>query len=149
MIALGCDHGGYQLKEEIKKYLTEKEIPYKDFGTCNTERTDYPIYAKAVAESIQKKECDLGILICKTGLGMSIVANKFKGIRCASCFDEATAKQAKEHSNVNVLALPADYLTISKAVPIIRIWLASEFLHGRYADRLQMIEDIEKENMKQ
>ena len=148
MIALGCDHGGYKLKEEIKKYFDEKEIEYKDFGTFSEERTDYPIYAKAVAKSIQNKECDKGILICKTGLGMTIVANKFKGIRCAPCLDEATAKQAKEHSNVNILALPANYLSITKAVPIIRIWIGSEFLNGRYNERLQMIKEIEDENMK-
>ena len=148
MIALGCDHGGYKLKEEIKKYLDEKKIPYKDFGTNNTDRTDYPIYAEKVAKSIQSKECDSGILICTTGLGMCMAANKFKGIRCAVCSDEALAKQAKEHSNVNVLALPGEYVSITRAVPIIRIWLASEFLKGRYAERIQMIDEIEKENMK-
>lgn len=148
MIALGADHGGYKLKEEIKKYFDEIGIEYKDFGTYNEERTDYPVYAEQVAKSIQKKECSSGILICKTGFGMTIVANKFKGIRCAPCYDEETAKQAKEHSNINILSLPASYLTVSKAISIIRIWIASEFLKGRYSDRLQMIEEIEKENMK-
>lgn len=148
MIALGCDHGGYRLKEKIKKYLDEKQMDYKDFGTMNEERTDYPIFAEAVAKSIQSKECDKGILICKTGVGMVLVANKFKGIRCAVCSDEAVAKQAKEHSNINILALPAEYVSITKAVPIIRMWLAAEFQEGRYAHRLQMIKDIEKENMK-
>lgn len=148
MIALGSDHGGYKLKEEIKKYLDEKEITYKDFGTYSEERTDYPIYAKKVAKSVQDKECEKGILICKTGFGMTIVANKFKGIRCAACYDEETAKQAKEHSNINILAIPADYTNISLAVKMIRIWLGSEFLEGRYTDRLQMIEEIENENMK-
>ena len=109
MIALGCDHGGYKLKEEIKKYLEEKEIPYKDFGTNSQERTDYPIYAEKVAKSLQAKECDSGILICTTGLGMCMAANKFKGIRAAVCSDEALAKQAKEHSNVNVLVLPVAF----------------------------------------
>ena len=148
MIALGCDHGGYKLKEEIKKYLDEKQIPYKDFGTDSQERTDYPIFAKAVAKSIQNHECDKGILICTTGIGMTIAANKFKGIRCAVCSEENSAKKAKEHSNINILALSAEDVNISKAVPIIRIWLASEFLEGRYAERLQMIEEIERENMK-
>ena len=148
MIALGCDHGGYKLKEEIKKYLEEKEIPYKDFGTNSQERTDYPIYAEKVAKSLQAKECDSGILICTNGLGMCMAANKFKGIRAAVCSDEALAKQAKEHSNVNVLVLPGESTSITRAVPIIRIWLASEFLKGRYLDRVQMIEEIENENMK-
>ena len=147
-IAIACDHGGFALIEEVKKYLDEKGIEYKDFGCDSEERTDYPIYAELAMEAIQRKECDKGILICGTGFGMSIVANKFKGIRCAPCFDEAMAKQAKEHSNINILALPAEYVNITKAVPIIRIWLASEFLEGRYSERLQMIEDIEKENMK-
>lgn len=148
MIAIGADHGGYALKEEVKKYLEEKELEYKDFGTYSDERTDYPIYAKKVAEAIQNKECDRGILICRTGFGMAIVANKFRGIRCAACYDESTVKQAKEHSNINILALPADYTNISKAVAMIRVWLGSEPLEGRYQDRLHMIEEIEDENMK-
>lgn len=148
MIAIGSDHGGYKLKEEIKKYFEEQEIEYKDLGTDSEERTDFPIYAEKVAKSIQNKECDKGILICRTGFGMAIAANKFKGIRCAACYDDATVKQAKEHSNINILAIPADYANISLAVKMIRIWLGSEFLEGRYSDRLQMIENIEDENMK-
>ena len=88
MIAIGADHGGYKLKEEIKKYFDEKGIEYKDFGTYNEERTDYPIYAKKVAEAIQNKECDSGVLVCRSGYGMTVVANKFKGIRAASIHDE-------------------------------------------------------------
>jgi len=148
MIAIGCDHGGYKLKEEIKKYLEEIGIEYKDFGTNSEERTDFPIYAKEVAGAVQRKECDSGILICRTGVGMSIVANKFKGVRCAACYDEATVKQAKEHSNINVLALPADYANSSLAIRMVRIWIATEFLGGKYAERVGMIEDIEKNNMK-
>ena len=148
MIALGSDHGGYKLKEEIKRYLEELGIEYKDFGTYDEERTDYPIYAKEVAKAVQSKECKSGILICKTGFGMTIVANKFKGIRCAPCYDVETAKQAKEHSNINIISLPASYLTSSKAISIIRTWIGSEFLAGRYTERLQMIENIEDENMK-
>ncbi len=148
MIALGSDHGGYELKEEIKKYLEELNIEYKDFGTYSAERTDYPIYAKKVAEAVQNKECERGILICTTSSGMVITANKFKGIRCAPCFDENTAKQAKEHINANIIALPGSYLSISKAVQIIRAWIGAEFLNGRYFERLQMIEKIEEDNMK-
>lgn len=148
MIAIGSDHGGYKLKEEIKKYLEETGIQFVDVGTHSEERTDYPIYAKEVCKKIQAKQADAGILICKSGLGMSIVANKFKGIRCAACYTESAAKSAKEHSNVNVLALPAEELNISKAVVILRTWIASEYLGGRYNERLQMINDIESENMK-
>lgn len=148
MIAIGSDHGGYKLKEEIKKYLDEKEIPYKDFGTDSEERTDYPIYAKKVAEAVQNKECEKGILVCGTGFGVSIVANKFKGIRCASCWNEEVAKLLKEHNNANIIALPGRFINISQAVVILRAWLAAEFMSGRHTERLQMIEDIENENMK-
>ena len=148
MIAIGSDHRGYALKEELKKYFDEKAIPYKDFGTYSPERTDYPFIAADVCKAIKNKECENGILICGTGFGMTMVANKFKGIRCASCYAEDTVKEAKAHSNINVLALPADYVNISKAVALYRAWVATEFLHGRYSERLKMIEDIENENMK-
>ncbi len=148
MIVLGADHGGYKFKEEIKKYFDEQKIEYKDFGTYSEERTDYPIYAKAVTKSIQNKECDKGILICKTGLGMTIVANKFKGIRCASCWNEDVARLFKEHNNGNVIALPGRFINISEAVVILRAWLGAEFLHERHTDRLKLIEEIEEENMK-
>lgn len=148
MIAIACDHGGYQLKKEIEKYLDETGIEYKDFGCDTEERTDYPIYAKSAVQSIQNKECDKGILICGTGFGMTMVANKFKGIRCASCWNEDVAKLLKEHNNANVIALPGRFIDISEAVVILRAWLGSEFLEGRHADRLKMIEEIENENMK-
>ncbi len=148
MIAIGSDHGGYKLKEEIKKYLEEKEIEYKDFGTNSEERTDYPIYAEKVAEAIQKKECDKGILLCRSSHGMTIVANKFKGIRAASVTDEETAKFAKSDDNVNVITIGGDYIKISQAICIIRTWLATEFKGERYAERLEMVQKIEEKNMK-
>lgn len=148
MIAIGSDHGGYKLKEEIKKYLEEKEIPYKDYGTDSEERTDYPIYAKKVAKAINKKEADTGILICRSGFGMTVVANKFKGIRAAAVYSEESAKFAKADDNINVLTLGADYLTTNEAICIIRNWLATEFKGGKYEERLKMIEQIENENMK-
>jgi ribose 5-phosphate isomerase B len=148
MIAIGADHGGYALKEEVKKYLDEKGIEYKDFGCYSDERTDYPIYGEAVAKAVQSKECEKGILICGTGFGMTMVANKFKGIRCASCWNEEVAKLLKAHNNANIIALPGRFINISQAVVMIRAWLATDFMEGRHTDRLQMIEDIEKENMK-
>ena len=148
MIALGSDHGGYKLKEEVKKYLDEIGLEYKDFGTYNEDRVDYPIYAEEVAKSIQRKECDKGILICGTGFGVSITANKIKGNRCASCWNEDVAKLLKEHNNANIIALPGRFLTVSQAIVILRAWIASEFQGGRHTERLQMIETIEKENMK-
>ena len=148
MIAIGSDHGGYKLKEQIKRYFEEEGIAYKDCGTYSEERTDFPTYGKAVAKCVQSGEAELGIVICKTGFGMAITANKFKGIRCAAVYEEETARQAKEHLNVNMLALPAEYVNESKAIAMIRLWIGSEFLQGRYQDRVQMISDIEEENMK-
>ena len=148
MIAIGSDHGGYELKEEIKRYLEEKEIEYIDCGTFNEESVDYPDIAKAVALEIQEKECDKGIVICRSGIGMSIVANKFKGIRCAKCNDEEEAKYSRMHNNSNILALGADYIDTSKAIRIVRIWIATEFEGGRHQERIKIIEEIEKENMK-
>ena len=147
-IALGADHGGYKLKEEIKKYLTEKEIEWVDFGADSEQRADYPVLAKKVCKSIQDKQADFGIVICKTGYGMSIVANKFKGIRCATCYNEESAKFAKLHNNINVLGLGAEYLTVNEAICILRMILATEFEGGRHGERLNLIKEIEKENMK-
>ncbi len=148
MIALGCDHGGYKLKEEIRKYLEEKEIEYKDFGSYSEERTDYPIYAKKVAEAIQNKECDKGILCCRSGHGMVVVANKFKGIRAATIADREAAIHAKADDDINVITLGGDYLSVNEAICIIRNWIATEFKNGRYQERIDMINEIEKENMK-
>lgn len=148
MIGLAADHGGFKIKEEIKKYFEEKDIQFIDYGTFDEERTDYPIYAEKLAKGIQRKECELGIAVCKSAAGMTCVTNKFKGIRCAAAFNEEMAKFAKADDNINVLAIPADYLSISQVVAIIRVWLATEFKEGRYAERLQMIENIEKNEMK-
>ena len=148
MIAIGSDHGGYKLKEEIKKYLDEKEIKYVDCGCISEERVDYPDIAKSVAKKVQSKECEEGILICRSGIGMSIVANKFKGIRCAKCDNEEEAKFSRMHNNSNVLALGADYISTSEAVCIVRAWIATEFEGGRHQERVKIIEEIEKENMK-
>jgi len=141
MISLGSDHGGYELKEEIKKYLDEIGIEYKDCGTDSKERTDYPIFAERVAKSIQSKECD-------SGAGMTIVANKFKGIRAALGINEEVSRASKADDNINVLVLPAQYITLSVAIASIRAWIATEFKGGRYSERLQMIKEIEKDNMK-
>lgn len=148
MIAIGSDHGGYKLKEEIKRYLDENDIKYIDFGTDSEERTDYPIYAKKVALAVQSNECDRGILLCRSGHGMAVVANKFKGIRAAEIHSEEAAKFAKADDNINIITLSGDNLTINEAICIIRTWIATEFKQGRYQERIQMIEEIENENMK-
>ena len=148
MIAIGCDHGGFRLKEEIIKYLEEKSIEYKDFGCMNEERVDYPNIAKEVSKAVQEKSCETGILICRSGIGMSIVANKYKGIKCALCHNEYTAKYAKLHNNANILAMGADDVTVSEAICILRMWLATNFEGGRHEERLKLIEEIENDNMK-
>ena len=148
MIAIGSDHGGYKLKEEIKKYLEETEIEYTDCGTFNEERAEYPEIAQALATEIQDGQAEKGIIICRSGIGMSIVANKFKGIRCAKCNDEEESKFSRMHNNANVLALGADYMDTNKAIRIVRTWIATEFEGGRHESRVKMIEEIEKENMK-
>lgn len=148
MIAIASDHGGYELKEEVKKYLDELGLEYKDFGTYSDERTDYPIYGELAVRAVQNKECDKAILICGTGFGMSIVANKFKGIRCASCWNEEVAKLLRAHNDANAIALPGRFINISQAVVILRAWLGTEFMGGRHAERLQMIKELEDENMK-
>ena len=148
MIAIGSDHGGYKLKEEIKRYLEEKEIEYTDCGTFDEESVDYPEIAQAVSSEVQDGHAEKGIVICRSGIGMSIVANKFKGIRCAKCNDEEEAKFSRMHNNSNILALGADYMDTNKAVRIVRTWLATEFEGGRHEERVKMIEEIENENMK-
>ncbi len=148
MIAIGSDHGGYRLKEEIKKYLEEKQIEFKDYGCYSEEKVDYPNFAKEVSKSIQRKECDKGILICRSGIGMAIVANKFKGIRAGLCMSEEMAKFSRMHNDSNILTIAADYVSTSQAICIVRMWLATEFEGGRHIDRLKIIEEIEKENMK-
>ena len=148
MIAIGADHGGFELKEEIKKYLDENDIKYKDYGTFNQERTDYPIYAEKVAKAIQSKECDSGILICKSGAGMVLTVNKFKGIRATIGFNKDATRASKADDDINVLVLSSEYISISEAVANVRIWIGTEFKGGRYKERLQMIEKIESNEMK-
>lgn len=148
MIAIGADHGGFKLKEVIKNYLQEKNIEVKDYGTYSEDRVDYPNIAKAVATAVQSGECEKGILICRSGYGMSMVANKFKGVRSAPCFEETAAKFSRMHNDANVLALGADYITENEAICITRMFIGTEFEGGRHTDRLNIIKEIENENMK-
>ena len=148
MLVIGADHRGYNLKEEIRKYLEEKGIEYKDLGTISTEIVNYPEIAGKVAKEVQEGNAEGGILLCGSGGGMTIVANKFKGIRCECCDSEEAASEAKSHNNINVIALPADKIDISTAVATIRAWLGTEALGGRYLERINMIRDIENKNMK-
>lgn len=141
MIALGCDHGGYELKLEIKKYLDDKGLEYKDFGCDGPEAVDYPVYAKKVARSIQSGECEKGILICGTGIGISITANKFKGIRAALCTDCFCAEATRLHNNANVLALGGRVVGGGLAVKIVDTFLNTPFSgEERHERRIAQIE---------
>ncbi|MBQ2275025.1 MAG: ribose 5-phosphate isomerase B [Lachnospiraceae bacterium] len=142
MIALGCDHGGYSLKEEVKKHLEERNIAYKDYGCDSTESCDYPIYAKKVAQAVASKECEQGILICGTGIGISIAANKVKGIRAALCHDCFSAQATREHNNANILAMGARVVGPGLALKIVDTFLDTEFSNDeRHIRRINMIEN--------
>lgn len=148
MIAIACNCSGYKLKEEILKYFREKEIEYKDFGTYDEETLDEPEAVKEACKCVQSKKCTSGILISGSGFGMAMLANKFKGIRSVDCFNEDGAKRAKAHYDANVLAIPAEFVNLDTAVNIIRGWLGTEVLGGRYQERMEAIEAIERDNMK-
>ncbi|MBQ4347644.1 MAG: ribose 5-phosphate isomerase B [Firmicutes bacterium] len=142
MIALGCDHGGYPLKLEILKFLEENGYEYKDYGCHSEDSCDYPEYAKAVAKAILNKEADRGILICGTGIGISIAANRFEGIRAALCGDCFSAKACREHNDANILAMGARVTGAGLAVEITRAFLETEFSRDeRHKRRIAMIEE--------
>lgn len=141
MIALGCDHGGFDLKNEIIKYLEEKNIQYLDLGTYTKESTDYPKYAKLVCESILNGECDKGILVCGTGIGISITANRYKGIRAALCGDCFSAQATREHNDANILALGARVTGPGLALKIVETFLNTPFSEDkRHMNRIEQIE---------
>lgn len=142
MLAIGCDHGGYELKGEIQKYLENRGIEYLDFGTFSKEAVDYPVYAKLVCNAILEGTCDKGILICGTGIGISITANKFKGIRAALCGDCFSAQATREHNDANVLALGARVTGAGLAIKIVETFLDTPFSEdGRHKNRIRQMED--------
>ena len=141
MLALGCDHGGYPLMKEVIKYLDEAGIEYKNFGTYSEESCDYPVYAKLAANAVVSGECDKGILICGTGIGISITANKIKGIRCALCHDCFSAKATRLH-DANMLAMGARVVGPGLAIEIVKNFLATDFSNEeRHIRRIKQIED--------
>lgn len=142
-VAIGCDHGGYQLKEEIKRYLQDTGVDYKDFGTHSEESCDYPDYAKLVAEAVAAGECTRGILICGTGIGMSIAANKVPGIRAALCHDCFSAKATREHNDSNILCMGERVIGRGLAMEIVRLWLFTAFTGGRHQKRVDKITELE------
>lgn len=142
MIALGCDHGGYELKQHIIKYLEKKKITYKDYGCYDEGAVDYPDVAKKVGEAVVSGGAEKGILICGTGIGISIAANKMKGVRCALCHDCFSAQATRLHNDSNILAMGGRIVGSELAVKIVDTWLSTEFSDDeRHKRRIAKIED--------
>lgn len=145
MIALACDHGAYDLKEALKKYLEANGLTYKDFGTYSKDSCDYPDFAGAAAKAVSSGECDRGIVCCTTGIGVSICANKVKGIRCALVSDLMTAKLTRQHNDTNMLALGAGVVGEKLALEIADTWLNTDYEGGRHARRVEKMMALEND----
>jgi len=143
-IIVASDHAGFEFKNHILRYLSEKEIETLDLGTKNNNSVDYPDYASKVAKLISAGEIDQGILICGTGIGMSIAANKFTGVRAALCHNLETAEASRRHNDANILVLGSRVLTETVALSIVKTWLDTQFDGGRHQDRVDKIHAIEK-----
>lgn len=145
MIAIASDHGGYRLKEHLKRYLASRDIPCQDFGTDSTDSCDYPVYGKAAAEAVASGRCEKGIVICTTGIGISITANKVKGVRCALCADSLTAELTRRHNDANMLALGAGIVGETLAERIADVFLNTEFEGTeRHARRVAMLNELDE-----
>ena len=141
MIAIGCDHGGYELKEKVVAYLKEHNLEYKDFGCYGKDSCDYPVFGRAAAEAVANGECDRGIVICTTGIGISMVANKVKGVRCALCADTHSEKMTRLHNDANVLAMGAAIVGEGLAMSILETFLNTEFSgEEKHVRRINLIE---------
>lgn len=144
MIAIACDHGGYALKEEVKKHLLEQGYEVRDFGTNSLDSCDYPDYAAPAAQEVADGTCEKGIVICTTGIGVSIVANKIHGIRCALCSDILSAEMTRRHNDTNMLAMGAGIVGKNLALAIVDKWLTTEFEGGRHQRRIDKIMALEQ-----
>lgn len=143
MIGLGSDHGGYALKQEIIRHLEKQNIAYKDYGTYSLDSCDYPVYAEKVCDAVVAGECEKGLLFCGTGIGISIAANKIKGIRAAVCSDSFSAKYARLHNDANVLCLGGRVVGPGLAQELVDLFLTTEFEGGRHARRVGLITELE------
>lgn len=139
-IAIGADHGGYELKEQVVNFLQEKGYEFKDFGCFSTESVDYPVVAREVANSVAEGNFDKGIIICGSGLGVCIVANKVKGVRATNCNDLYSAEMSRKHNDANVLTMGGRVVFKELALEIVELWLNTEFEGGRHQKRVDMIE---------
>ncbi len=144
-IVLGSDHAGYELKADLRAYLSERNISVCDMGVAGEIPVDYPAIARAVAEKISRKEFARGILVCGSGIGMSIVANRFPGVRAALCHDLSSARLSREHNDANLLVLGGRFLGKGLAREITQVWLESAFQGGRHQRRLDQIESLDQE----
>lgn len=142
-IALGSDHGGYVMKEHVKEWLLNHGYEVEDKGCFGLESVDYPIYAKAAAEAVASGECDRGIVVCTTGIGISISCNKIKGIRCALCGDAYSAEMTRRHNNANMLALGGGFVGPFLADHIVEVFLNTEFEGGRHQRRIDLVHELE------
>ena len=143
MIALACDHTGIELKKEMMKLLDSMGLEWKDFGTDTAVSCDYPVYGYRAAKAVASGECDRGILICGTGIGISIAANKVKGIRCALCGDTLSAEMCRRHNNANMLAMGAGIVGPNLAERMVDVFLSTEFDGGRHTKRVELMMEIE------
>ena len=144
MIAVASDHGGFDLKSYVVKYLSENKVEFEDLGTFNTDSVDYPDYAVKAAEGVAQGKYEKGIVICGTGIGISIAANKIHGIRAALCTDSYMARMSRQHNDANILALGGRVIGPELALDIVETWLNTEFLGGKHKRRIDKIADIEK-----
>lgn len=143
MIAIGSDHAGFALKQEVMKHLAEKGLEYKDYGTFTAESCDYPDFGEAVGRAVVSGECEKGILICGTGIGIGIAANKIDGVRCATCSDCFSADMARRHNNANILAFGARVVGAGLALMLVDTFLGTDFEGGRHARRVDKIMSLE------
>ena len=144
MIAIACDHGAFALKEKLKTHLETKGLAYKDFGTYSLDSCDYPDFAAPAAKAVASGECDRGIVLCTTGIGVSITANKIDGIRCALLSDVMSARLTRQHNDTNMMAIGAGVVGEMLALEIIDTWLGTEFEGGRHQRRVDKIMALEK-----
>lgn len=147
-IAIGADHGGFELKEKLVKFLRKENYKVKDFGTNSLDSCDYPEFGIGVSRGVSSKRFDRGILICKTGVGFCIVANKFPRVRAVICYNAKIAKLSRQHNDANILIFGSKFVNFDKAKNILKIWLSTDFEGGRHARRINQIKALEKRLLK-